>query len=82
MAETNGVKSGRKTTEILALIAGLVVVVVPVVMDKVPADSVWAPILGAILAVATYIGGRSWVKSSASKAEAMKAIANGKKDPS
>lgn len=82
MAESNGVKAGIKTTELIALIAGLLTAILPVVLEKLPAESAWIPILGAVLAAAAYIGGRSWVKVGASKAEAMKAIANGKKDPS
>lgn len=84
MADNNGVKPGIKSTEIIALVAGLLVAVLPVIMDKVPPDSVWAPIIGAVLAAATYIGGRSWVKASASKANAIVSAANAvkRKDPS
>lgn len=71
-------KPGIKTTEVLALVAGLLAAVLPVVMDKIPPDSVWVAILGAVLAAATYIGGRSWVKAAASKARALESISQGK----
>jgi hypothetical protein len=65
-------KPGIKTTEFIALIVGLVVAVVPVVLDKIPPDSVWAVVLGGLLAVATYIGGRGYLKGVALKADAHK----------
>ena len=67
-------KAGIKTTEALALIAGLLAAVLPVIMDKLPPDSVWVAVVGAVLAAATYIGGRSWVKAAASKADAIKSV--------
>jgi hypothetical protein len=68
---------GMKSSEFLTLIAGLLCAVIPVVLDKVPAESIWAVVLGTTLAAATYIAGRSLVKVSANKAEAIKATVAG-----
>ena len=67
-------KTGFKTTEFFALIAGILATVIPIIMDKVPSGSVWAVILGSLLAVASYISGRSYVKGVALKTDAAKAI--------
>lgn len=64
-------KPGMKTTEILALAAALIAAMVPVLLDYIPPDSRWVPILGFILAAATYIGGRSYVKASGNTAAAL-----------
>jgi len=74
-------KPGMKTSEILALVAGLLTVLVPVLLEKIPPDSIWAVILGAVGAVAVYIGGRSWVKAAASKATAIAALSDKPGDP-
>lgn len=64
-------KPGYQTTEALAVVAALLVTVIPVVTDMLPPDSKWVAILGALLTLATYIAGRSHVKASASKAAAL-----------
>ena len=66
---------GFKTSEFCVLVAGMLVAVLPVIVDKVPADSLWAPLLGSLLAAATYIAGRSWVKTAEAKADAIKTTA-------
>lgn len=42
----------------IALVAGLLAAILPVLMDKLPADSAWVAVLGAVMAAVTYIGGR------------------------
>lgn len=42
----------------IALVAGLLAAVLPVILDKLPPDSVWVAVLGAVLAASVYIGGR------------------------
>lgn len=69
---------GAKTSEFFVAIFGIASAVIPVVLDKVPAGSVWAVILGALLAASTYIAGRTVVKATATKADAYVAAA---KDP-
>jgi hypothetical protein len=64
-------KSGFQSSELAALVCGLLVSVIPVLADKVPPDSVWAILLGSLLAVATYIAGRSHVKATTAKANAV-----------
>jgi uncharacterized membrane protein YeaQ/YmgE (transglycosylase-associated protein family) len=68
-------KPGAKTSEFFTSIAGMVAVVIPVVMDKVPPGSVTYVILGAVGAAAAYIAGRTYLKAVTVKAEATKAIA-------
>lgn len=68
-------KPGIKSTELYVTIAALLVTVIPVLMDKVPQDGIWPMILGAILAVATYVAGRSHVKATEAKAKAVEAAA-------
>lgn len=67
---------GFKSSEFVVMIAGLLSCVIPVVMDKVPQDSVWYVICGALLASCAYIAGRSLVKASEAKSEAVKAAAD------
>ncbi len=76
-------KPGIKTTEIIALVAGLLTAIIPAVTGLLPPDSVWIGILGAIGAACAYIIGRSWVKASTVRANALVAIAknSGVKDP-
>lgn len=66
-------KPGVKTSSFIALVAGILVSVIPSFMSVVPKESVWVPVLGAVLAACTYIAGRSWVTVTAIKADALKA---------
>ena len=66
--------AGMKSSEFLALVAGLLTAVLPVVLEKVPSSSAWAVILGALMAAASYIAGRSYVKATGLKAEAIRAV--------
>lgn len=45
-----------------ATVAGVVVAVLPMLMGKVPEGSVWASVLGAALALATYVAGWKYEK--------------------
>jgi hypothetical protein len=74
-------KPGFKTTEFIALIAGIIATVVPLLMDKIPPGSVWAVVLGSLLAVATYISGRSYLKAASVKSDAIAAIGATKSNP-
>jgi len=56
-------KPGIQTTEWWVTLLSVLGTVLALVMDKIPADSVWAVVLGSVAAVITYILGRSWVKS-------------------
>lgn len=67
---------GTKSSEFVVLVAGVAAAVLPVVLDKVPPDGVWAVVLGALLAAATYIAGRSHVKATTIKANALMATAD------
>ena len=58
-------KPGIKSSELVVVMAGLLVAILPVVLDKVAPDSVWAVVLGALFAAATYVAGRSYVKGRA-----------------
>lgn len=74
-------KPGLKTSEIIVLVAGLLVAVIPTITGILPADSVWIAILGALGAAASYIIGRSWVKASTAKAGALVEMARFGGDP-
>ena len=75
------IKPGMKSTEWIALVASIVLAVVPVLLDKVPAESTLYVILGLLVTVATYIVGRSHVKASGLKAEAMAAAVKASAGP-
>jgi hypothetical protein len=80
-------KSGFRTSEFLVTLAGLAAVLIPSLLKIVPEGSQWASILGIVLTVATYVGGRSWAKASgnvaAAHVEAAKVTAGAaKSDPS
>lgn len=79
-------KSGFKTSELLALVASILVAALPIVLDKLPPESTWAVVLGVLLTIATYIAGRSYVKGAASRGaalvEASKAVGVPQPDPS
>ena len=88
MEETNGVKPGNLTSEKKmtwwAIALAAVIGAVPAVLELLDKGSTAYVVLAAVLAVATalsgsvYTVGRSMVKAAASKAEGMKAIANGR----
>lgn len=64
-------KKGLSTSEWLALVAGIIAAVVPVILEKIPPESTAAVILGVLATIAAYILGRSYVKGKASAAEAL-----------
>jgi len=64
-------KSGFKSSEFIILMAGMITAIIPVILRAVNPDSVWAIALGALLAAATYIGGRSYVKGKTALADAV-----------
>jgi hypothetical protein len=55
----------------IALAAGIALAVIPLAMDYIPKDSAWVPVLGALLAIATYIGGRQLRLGAEAKANAV-----------
>jgi len=73
------VKDGSKTSEYLTMWIGVAVSIVltagPVILEKVPPDSVWAVIVGGLISIATLIGGYFGVRFG-TKANAQKALAS------
>jgi hypothetical protein len=64
-------KPGIKTSEAIALVAGCIAAIIPVIADRVPPDSVWAVLVGILGAVSAYILGRSYVKGKNSTGTAL-----------
>lgn len=81
---------GSKTSEFkltwIGVIVACVIAVVPVLLDALPRDSVYAVILGAILSIATtvsvYTNGRSKVKAQELAAKAIEKAGVAAIDPS
>jgi F0F1-type ATP synthase assembly protein I len=69
--------AGMKTSEFLALFAGIIGAIVPVLMDRLPAESMWGIALGCLLAASTYIVSRTTVKVTDIKAKALIASKQG-----
>ncbi len=64
------IKPGIKSSELIATVAGVLVGVIPAVMDVLPPEHKIYALLGVLLSIATFVAGRSHVKASHSKAQA------------
>lgn len=74
-------KDGYKTTEWLALVAALVVAIIPIVLDLLPKEGSVAAILGVLLLVAKYIHDRTALKVIDTQSAAAVATAQAGKPP-
>jgi MFS-type transporter involved in bile tolerance (Atg22 family) len=53
---------GMKSSEFIVTIAAIGAVSIPVLLERVPADSTLGVILAALLPACLYVAGRTWIK--------------------
>jgi hypothetical protein len=55
----------------IALAVSLLMAVLPVILDALPPDSKWIPLVGGLLALVTYMGSRQYRVASDNKSAAL-----------
>lgn len=79
LPEPEIIKPGSSTSEWKAVVGGIVsiaLLVIPTIMEKLPADSLGALVLSIAVLVGTYAISRGWVKGKNSEAQAARALAS------